>query len=59
MIDLGLGKRFAKKSSSHGAHEHIICGSASYMAPEVIKGDYDYLCDNWSLGILMYVLLSG
>jgi len=29
------------------------------MAPEVLDGEYNYKCDIWSLGVLMYVLLSG
>lgn len=29
------------------------------MAPEVIDGEYNSQCDVWSLGVLMYVLLSG
>lgn len=29
------------------------------MAPEVLDGDYNFKCDIWSLGVLMYVLLSG
>jgi calcium-dependent protein kinase len=24
-----------------------------------LSGDYDFECDNWSLGVIMYVLLSG
>jgi calcium-dependent protein kinase len=35
-------------------------GSPSYIAPEVLNGEeYDYCCDIWSLGVLMYYLLSG
>jgi len=29
------------------------------MAPEVVKGLYNEKCDLWSVGVLMYVLLTG
>ena len=35
-------------------------GSPSYIAPEILNGEeYDYSCDIWSLGVLMFYLLSG
>jgi calcium-dependent protein kinase len=35
-------------------------GTPSYISPEIISGlDYDYKCDIWSLGVVMYFLLSG
>ena len=35
-------------------------GSPSYIAPEILNGEeYDYCCDIWSLGVLMYYLLCG
>lgn len=35
-------------------------GTPSYIAPEILNGEeYDYSCDMWSLGVIMYFLLSG
>ena len=35
-------------------------GTSMYMAPEVIqKQEYDFKCDIWSVGVILYILLSG
>ncbi|XP_010564930.1 PREDICTED: MAP kinase-interacting serine/threonine-protein kinase 2 [Haliaeetus leucocephalus] len=50
-----------------GAHPRLSpqCGSAEYMAPEVVEAFneeasiYDKRCDLWSLGVILYIMLSG
>jgi len=37
-----------------------ICGTLMYLAPEVLKClPYDKRVDNWSLGVIMHLLLTG
>ena len=32
---------------------------AYYISPEVIKGVYDEKCDIWSIGVMLYILVTG
>lgn len=52
LIDFGLA---CSKSKLHQS----CVGTAYYMAPEVIHKDYDDRCDEWSCGVILYILLCG
>ena len=54
LIDFGTAKIFSENSKEKG-----YVGSSYYMAPEVIKRKYDEKCDLWSIGVIMYILLTG
>lgn len=54
LIDFGTSKRFNK-----GEIFKVPLGTCYYVAPEVIKRQYDSKADVWSCGIIMYILLCG
>jgi len=54
MIDFGLSKHF-----KFGDVHNEAVGSAYTVAPEVIRGEYNEKADEWSIGVITYLLLSG
>uniref|UniRef100_A0A7N5JSP1 non-specific serine/threonine protein kinase n=1 Tax=Ailuropoda melanoleuca TaxID=9646 RepID=A0A7N5JSP1_AILME len=65
-FDLGSGIKLNGDCSPISTPELLTpCGSAEYMAPEVVEAFseeasiYDKRCDLWSLGVILYILLSG
>lgn len=56
LCDLG----FAKQLRADNGLLMTPCYTANFVAPEVLKRQgYDLACDIWSLGVLLYIILSG
>ena len=36
-----------------------LIGTPFYIAPEVISGKYNELCDVWACGVILYIIMSG
>ena len=57
LIDFGCSKYFINRKK----HQKLsgIIGTTLYCSPEVVDNLYDEKSDEWSCGVLMYILLSG
>jgi calcium-dependent protein kinase len=56
VIDFGLSKIFTSKTENKMTTK---VGTAYYVSPEVLQGNYDEKCDIWSSGVILYILLCG
>jgi calcium-dependent protein kinase len=54
VIDFGASMRFDPNKQMNQ-----VFGTAYYIAPEILKFDYNEKCDVWSLGVILFILLSG
>jgi len=54
LIDFGLSKQLSEDEIMHAPN-----GTPYYIAPEIMTGNYTKLVDNWSLGVLLYIMISG
>jgi serine/threonine protein kinase len=57
LVDFGLAK--AKLESEALTHSGGMVGTPEYMAPEQSNGQNDYRSDIYSLGIILYQMLTG
>jgi serine/threonine protein kinase len=55
LIDFGL----ARDISSQKNLNNLCSGTPFYIAPEVLKQNVSFSSDLWSLGVVMYICLSG
>ena len=56
VIDFGLSKLVADLKETE---IKSVVGTPYFVAPEVLKGSYSYKADCWSIGVILYLLLSG
>ncbi len=54
LIDFGLSTKFKNNEKLHS-----VLGTPYYVAPEVLRKEYNEKCDLWSIGIITYLLIIG
>ena len=61
IIDFGLSYEWKNNMREELAAEkkNKLIGTSYYIAPEVLKLDYDERCDIWSAGVMLYILVTA
>ena len=67
LVEIGVGNELNIKVIDFGASifekpnrwQSDKFGTVYYVAPEVLQGRYNSKCDVWSMGVILFILLSG
>lgn len=54
VIDFGTSHHYAGSNDMTQMY-----GTPYYIAPEILSGRYNEKCDMWSIGVILYIMLSG
>ena len=57
LVDLGAARYH--NTSSFEPRMSTIVGTCTFIAPEVLRMQYDRRCDHWSLGVVAYAMMCG
>ena len=62
LIDFGISRSYFRLDAVTGREMlrmQSVAGTTPYMAPEVFQRNYSNSCDTWSLGVILFIMLSG
>lgn len=59
LIDFAAATDFKEDEHDNEIPLKEVKGTSYYIAPEVISGSYTSKCDMWSIGVILYMLLTG
>jgi calcium-dependent protein kinase len=61
VIDFGLSYSYEEdmKAELQSKNKNKLIGTPYYIAPEVIELSYDQRCDIWSVGVILYILVTA
>jgi calcium-dependent protein kinase len=57
LIDFGISNKVFGRGDQ--SEQKTVVGTPDYIAPEAMYGAHGLACDMWSVGVIMYAMLSG